>query len=59
MYGKPQNYNPGAPLSKQLYQSNILLKPIKFVRSVHTATLFTQTEEIFQPVVEAAGWSRG
>ncbi|OJT14888.1 G-patch and R3H domain-containing protein C30B4.02c [Trametes pubescens] len=54
MYGKPQNFNPAAPLSKQLYQSNILLKPIKFVRSVHTATLFTQTEEIFQPVVEAA-----
>ncbi|KAL1945851.1 hypothetical protein VTO73DRAFT_1853 [Trametes versicolor] len=54
MYGKPQSFNPGAPLSKQLYQSNILLKPIKFVRSVHTATLFTQTEEIFQPVVEAA-----
>ncbi|KAH9858987.1 hypothetical protein C2E23DRAFT_746290 [Lenzites betulinus] len=43
-----------APLAKQLYQSNIYLKPIKFVRSVHTATLFTQEEDILKPLVEAA-----
>ncbi|KAI0633502.1 hypothetical protein C8Q77DRAFT_1209507 [Trametes polyzona] len=46
--------NAGVPLSKVLYEANKFLKPIKFVRSVYTATLFTQEEDIFKPVVEAA-----
>lgn len=47
--------NAGAPLSKLLYEDRPLLRPITFVRSVHTATLFEKEEEIFQPVVEGAG----
>ena len=47
--------NAGAPLSKLLYEDRPFLRPIKFVRSVHTATLFQKEDEIFQPVVESAG----
>ncbi|KAI0829778.1 hypothetical protein BC628DRAFT_1314788 [Trametes gibbosa] len=52
--GSASKFDASAPLSKQLYESNKFLKPIKFVRSVHTATLFTQQEDILQPLVEAA-----
>lgn len=42
----------GAPLSKVWYADRPLLRPIEFVRSLHSATLFQQEEEILQPVVE-------
>ncbi|KAI0358703.1 hypothetical protein OH77DRAFT_1421143 [Trametes cingulata] len=44
----------GAPLSRLLYEDRPLLRPITFVRSVYTATLFMQEEDIFKPVVEPA-----
>lgn len=47
----------GVPLSKLLYEDRPFLKPIKFVRSVYTATLFQKEDDIFQPVVESAGTS--
>ncbi|KAH9932509.1 uncharacterized protein B0H18DRAFT_985975 [Fomitopsis serialis] len=43
----------GVPLSSLLNEDRPLLKPIVFVRSVHTATLFQEEEEILQPIVEA------
>lgn len=46
---------PDAPLSKLLYEERPLLRPIKFVRSLHHATLFQEEEELLQPVVESAG----
>ncbi|KAJ7671180.1 hypothetical protein B0H17DRAFT_194764 [Mycena rosella] len=46
---------PDAPLSKLLYEERPLLRPIKFVRSVHHATLFQEEEELLQPVVEDVG----
>ncbi|KAI0674881.1 hypothetical protein C8Q78DRAFT_1135938 [Trametes maxima] len=52
--GLSSKLNAGAPLSKVLYADRPLLKPIIFVRSVHTAILFTEEEDIFRPVVEAA-----
>ncbi|KAI0644699.1 hypothetical protein C8Q79DRAFT_973205 [Trametes meyenii] len=52
--GLSSKLNAGAPLSKVLYADRPLLKPIVFVRSIHTATLFTEEEDIFRPVVEAA-----
>ncbi|GJE92824.1 hypothetical protein PsYK624_089820 [Phanerochaete sordida] len=42
----------GAPLSKLLYEDRPLLRPIVFVRSVHTATLFEEKEEILKPLAE-------
>lgn len=48
---------PDAPLSKLLYGERPLLRPIKFVRSVHHATLFQEEEELLQPVVEDVGQS--
>ncbi|EKM54770.1 uncharacterized protein PHACADRAFT_258843 [Phanerochaete carnosa HHB-10118-sp] len=42
----------GVPLSKLLYEDRPLLKPIKFVRSVYTATLFEEEEDILQPLAE-------
>ncbi|KAL6301264.1 hypothetical protein BKA93DRAFT_471941 [Sparassis latifolia] len=45
----------GVPLSKLLQEDRPLLRPIVFVRSVHTATLFQEEEDILQGVVEAAG----
>ncbi|TFY57471.1 hypothetical protein EVJ58_g6998 [Rhodofomes roseus] len=42
----------GVPLSRLLNEDRPLLRPIVFVRSVHTATLFQQDEEILQPIVE-------
>ncbi|KAI0745631.1 hypothetical protein C8Q76DRAFT_639423 [Earliella scabrosa] len=57
-YGRGRNLSSklsaGAPLSKLLYEDRPLLRPVKFVRSVYTATLFQQEEDILQPVVEAA-----
>ncbi|KAJ7466888.1 hypothetical protein FB451DRAFT_1259422 [Mycena latifolia] len=46
---------PDAPLSKLLYEERPLLRPIKFVRSVHHATLFQEEEELLQAVVEDVG----
>jgi hypothetical protein len=45
----------GAPLSKILYEDRPLLRPITFVRSALTATLFQQEEEILQPLTEEVG----
>jgi len=45
----------GVPLSKLLDEDRPLLKPIIFVRSVHTATLFRQEEDILQPLSEPVG----
>ncbi|KAI0257906.1 hypothetical protein BC834DRAFT_871659 [Gloeopeniophorella convolvens] len=44
-----------ASLSQLLYEDRPLLKPIVFVRSKHTPSLFMEEEEIFQAVVEEAG----
>ncbi|KAJ7175952.1 hypothetical protein C8R46DRAFT_990159 [Mycena filopes] len=46
---------PDAPLSNLLYAERPLLRPIKFVRSVHHATLFQEEEEILQPGAEDVG----
>jgi hypothetical protein len=45
----------GAPLSRVLYEDRPFLRPVIFVRSVHTATLFEEEEDIFQAVVEDVG----
>ncbi|TCD63386.1 hypothetical protein EIP91_005617 [Steccherinum ochraceum] len=42
----------GAPLSKVLYEDRPYLRPIKFVRSVLTATLFTEEEELIRSIQE-------
>jgi hypothetical protein len=44
--------NQAAPLSRLLYSERPLLKPVIFVRSVHTATLFQDEEDILQPAAE-------
>jgi hypothetical protein len=45
----------GAPLSKVLYEDRPFLRPVVFVRSIHTATLFEQEEDILQPLAEDVG----
>lgn len=45
----------GIPLSRVLYEDRPLLKPITFVRSVHTATLFQAEEDILKPIGETVG----
>lgn len=47
----------GAPLSKLLYEDRPLLRPIVFVRSVYTATLFQEDEDILKAAVEEPGKS--
>lgn len=42
-------------MSKLLYEDRPLLRPIVFVRSVHTATLFEEKEDILQPLSEEVG----
>ncbi|KZT04134.1 uncharacterized protein LAESUDRAFT_703719 [Laetiporus sulphureus 93-53] len=42
----------GVPLGKLLSEDRPLLKPVVFVRSVHTATLFQEEEDILQPMAE-------
>lgn len=44
-----------APLSGLLYQERPLLRPVIFVPSVYTRTLFEEEEDILQPVVEDVG----
>ncbi|RDX55233.1 hypothetical protein OH76DRAFT_1372984 [Lentinus brumalis] len=44
----------GASLSSLLYEDRPLLRPVVFVRSVYTATLFEEEEDIFKSVVEPA-----
>ncbi|KAA1475077.1 hypothetical protein DENSPDRAFT_866787 [Dentipellis sp. KUC8613] len=44
-----------APLSQLLYEDRPLLRPVIFVRSQTTPTLFMEEEEIFKPVAEEAG----
>ncbi|KAH9032423.1 hypothetical protein EDB85DRAFT_2145544 [Lactarius pseudohatsudake] len=44
-----------ASLSQLLYEDRPFLKPITFVRSQVTPTLFLRDEEIFKPVAEEAG----
>ncbi|KAH9069785.1 hypothetical protein EDB83DRAFT_2551021 [Lactarius deliciosus] len=44
-----------ASLSQLLYEDRPFLKPITFVRSQVTPTLFLRGEEIFKPVAEEAG----
>lgn len=46
---------PNAPLSKLLYSERPYLKPVIFVPSVLTRTLFHEEEDILQPVAESAG----
>ncbi|KAI1794231.1 hypothetical protein LXA43DRAFT_166417 [Ganoderma leucocontextum] len=57
-YGRGRNLSAklraGAPLARLFYEDRPLLKPIQFVRSVYTATLFEKGEDIFLPVVEPA-----
>lgn len=45
----------GAPLSRILHEDRPLLRPITFVRSVHTAILFEKEEDILQPTIEETG----
>ena len=45
----------GAPLAKVLYEDRPYLKPITFVRSVYTATLFQAEEDILKPVDATIG----
>lgn len=47
----------GVPLSKLLNEDRPLLRPVIFVRSVHTATLFREEEEILKPLAEEVGQS--
>ncbi|KAG1854352.1 hypothetical protein C8R48DRAFT_721675 [Suillus tomentosus] len=55
-YGTNRNrYAPDTPLSKQFHSGGLYLKPIKFVPSVLTRTLFDEEEDILQPVAESAG----
>ncbi|GLB44985.1 putative R3H domain containing protein [Lyophyllum shimeji] len=55
-YGRGKSkLRPDAPLSGLLYQERPLLRPVKFVPSVYTRTLFQEEEEIFQAVVEEIG----
>lgn len=49
-----QKLPPGAPLSNLLYEDRPLLRPVTFVRSQYTATLFEEAEDIFEPVIESA-----
>ena len=51
------NFNGNAPLSKLLYEDRPFLKPIVFVRSVHTATLFEEEEDIIKATVEPGEWT--
>ena len=44
-----------APLSSLLYEERPLLRPVVFVRSVLTTTLFEEEDEIFRPVTEEIG----
>jgi len=44
-----------ASLSQLLYEDRPLLKPILFVKSKLTPTLFLKEEEIFKPVAEETG----
>ncbi|KAI0708934.1 hypothetical protein C8T65DRAFT_649427 [Cerioporus squamosus] len=57
-YGRGRNLSSklkaGAPLSSLLYEDRPLLRPVVFVRSVYTATLFEEEEDIFKPVTETA-----
>ncbi|KAI0075860.1 hypothetical protein K474DRAFT_1708659 [Panus rudis PR-1116 ss-1] len=48
----PSKLRAGAPLSRLLYEDRPYLKPVVFVRSVYTATLFQQEEEILKPVAD-------
>ncbi|KAJ7057672.1 hypothetical protein C8F01DRAFT_1060646 [Mycena amicta] len=52
-----RKHNPNAPLSALLAASRPYLRPIKFVRSVHNATLFEhqEEEELMKPLVEEVG----
>jgi len=43
------------PLSSLLYEERPLLRPVVFVRSVMTSTLFQEEDEIFKPVTEEVG----
>lgn len=45
----------GVPLSKLLNEDRPLLRPIIFVRSELTATLFQEQEEILKPLSEDVG----
>ncbi|KAH9055548.1 hypothetical protein EDB87DRAFT_1579780 [Lactarius vividus] len=47
--------NGNTSLSQLLYEDRPFLKPITFVRSQQTPTLFLRGEEIFKPVAEEAG----
>lgn len=42
-------------MSKLWYEERPLLRPIKFVRSVETATLFQEAEELLEPTVQHPG----
>ncbi|KAF8268210.1 hypothetical protein EI94DRAFT_1728370 [Lactarius quietus] len=52
--GSKQRYE-NASLSQLLYEDRPYLKPITFVRSKMTPTLFLRDDDIFKPVAEEAG----
>ncbi|KAI0284513.1 hypothetical protein BC826DRAFT_1055789 [Russula brevipes] len=51
-YSRPKVSQEKTPLSQLLFESRPLLKPIKFVRSENTPTLFLDEEEILKPAAE-------
>ena len=53
--GRGSKLRHDAPLSKLLYEERPFLKPIIFVPSVYTRTLFEQEEDLLQPQVEDIG----
>lgn len=46
---------PKTTLSELLFKERPLLRPIKFVPSVHTKVLFQDEEDLLQPLVEDVG----
>ncbi|TFK44066.1 hypothetical protein BDQ12DRAFT_672333 [Crucibulum laeve] len=52
--GPKSKLRPDGPLSGLLYQERPFLRPVIFVPSVHTRTLFEEGEEILKPGVEDA-----
>lgn len=52
--GSNPRLGPGVSLSTLLDRDRPLLRPVIFVRSQQTATLFEEAEDIFEPVVESS-----
>jgi len=53
--GFAQKLPPTSSLTSLWHEQRPLLQPIKFVRSVETATLFQEAEELLEPTVQNPG----